>query len=351
MRSHRRTPTGIRVRHSRSCATSHGQQRCSCSPGYEAFVYSPADGKKIRRVFPTLAAARSWRHDSATAVRRGAMRAPTATTLREAWEAWIVAARRGEIRNRNRRAYKPAALRSYDNDMKLYVLSGYGARRLADIRADDLQHLIDLLVGTGLSGSRVRNVIVPLQALYRRHRREVPVNPTRDLDLPEAGGVREWHGTPAEAHQKVAALPVGERALWATAFFAGLRRGELRALRVSDVHGLEEGTEAYIDIVRSWDDKEGEIAPKSSAGTRRVPLPEALHKVLAEHVDRAERSGDDFVFGATGRSPFSPSYVRATATELGRSPESLASLSTSAGTVTPASSTLPGSARLGLIAT
>ena len=87
MRSHRRTPTGIRVRHSRSCATSHGQQRCSCSPSYEASVYSAADGKKIRRVFPTLAAARSWRHDSATAVRRGAMRAPTATTLRESWEA------------------------------------------------------------------------------------------------------------------------------------------------------------------------------------------------------------------------------------------------------------------------
>ena len=46
MRSHRRTPTGIRVRHSRSCATSHGQQRCSCSPGYEAFVYSPAMARR-----------------------------------------------------------------------------------------------------------------------------------------------------------------------------------------------------------------------------------------------------------------------------------------------------------------
>lgn len=241
------------------------------------------------------------------------MRAPTATTLREAWEVWIEAARRGEIRNRNRRAYKPAALRSYDNDMKLYVLSGYGARRLADIRADDLQGLVDRLIGNGLSGSRVRNVVVPLQALYRRHRREVPVNPTRDLDLPEAGGVREWHGTPAEARQKLAALPICERALWATAFFAGLRRGELRALRVSDVHGLEEGGEAYIDVVRSWDDKEGAIPPKSAAGTRRVPLPETLRRLLVDHVGRVERSGDDFIFGATCSAPFSPSYVRATA--------------------------------------
>ena len=242
------------------------------------------------------------------------MRAPTTTTLREAWEVWIEAARKGEIRNRNRRAYKPAALRSYDNDMALYVLPGYGARRLADIRPDDIQHLVDRLVGAGKSGSRVRNVVVPLQALYRRHRREVPVNPTRDLDLPEAGGVREWSGTPAEAHAKLAALPAGDRALWATAFFAGLRRGELRALRVSDVHGLADSTEAYLDVSRNWDDQEGEIAPKSTAGTRRVPIPETLRAQLFDHVTRTKRDGDDFIFGPRDgrRSPRATSAPRPT---------------------------------------
>jgi integrase len=156
--------------------------------------------------------------------------------------------------------------------------------------AEDLDRLLSSL----LPGGRDFERVVPLQALYRRHRREVPVNPTRDLDLPEAGGVREWHGTPRDTHAMLAALPVSERALWATAFFAGLRRGELRALRVSDVHGLEEAPESYIDVVRSWDDKEGEIAPKSAAGTRRVPLPETLRGLLADHVDRAKRSGDEF---------------------------------------------------------
>jgi integrase len=214
MRSHRRTPTGIRARHSRRCTTARGEERCNCSPSYEAFVYSAVDGKKIRRSFPTLAAARSWRHDAATAVQRGAMRAPTATTLREAWEVWIEGARNGEVRNRNRRAYKPAALRSYDNDMNLYVLGVYGGRRMADIRPDDIQRLVDRLVGMGLSGSRVRNVVVPLQALYRRHRREMPVNPTRDLDLPEAGGMRVWHGTPADAVEKLTALPEKDKPLW-----------------------------------------------------------------------------------------------------------------------------------------
>ena len=127
-------------------------------------------------------------------------------------------------------------------------------------------------------------------------------------------------------------------------------RARSRALRVSDVHGLEDGTEAYIDVHRSWDDKEGEIAPKSAAGTRRVPLPETLRSLLADHVDRAERSGDEFVFGATGRSPFSPSYVRALPTERGISRASLASPFMSAGTGTRASWTPPESARRGLTA-
>jgi integrase len=173
---------------------------------------------------------------------------------------------------------------------------------------------VDRLVGAGLSGSRVRNVLVPLQALYRRHRREVPVNLTRDLDLPETGGTREWHGTSLEAEAKLAALPASERPLWATALFAGLCRGELRALRVSDVHGLTEDAEDhFIDVTRGWDDREGEIPPNSAAGVRRVPLPETLRVLLIEHVRRICRVGDNFIFGATGCSPFAPSYVRATA--------------------------------------
>jgi hypothetical protein len=45
-------------------------------------------------------------------------------------------------------------------------------------------------------------------------------------------GKRERVATSAEAHALIAALPPSERALWAAAFFAGLRMGELRAALV-----------------------------------------------------------------------------------------------------------------------
>ena len=55
----------------------------------------------------------------------------------------------------------------------------------------------------------------------------VSINPTADLALPTAGR-RERAATPAQAVELLAALAEFERALWATAFYAGLRRGELR---------------------------------------------------------------------------------------------------------------------------
>jgi hypothetical protein len=69
-----RSTTGIRVRHSRSCPANEGGtcthgRRDGCRPAFEAWVYSKRDGKKIRRTFPTLAAAKGWRADASSALR------------------------------------------------------------------------------------------------------------------------------------------------------------------------------------------------------------------------------------------------------------------------------------------
>jgi hypothetical protein len=51
---------GIEVRHGRSCASRAGSN-CNCEPSYQAHFWSKRDGKRIRKTFPTLAAARTWR--------------------------------------------------------------------------------------------------------------------------------------------------------------------------------------------------------------------------------------------------------------------------------------------------
>lgn len=61
------THPGVQVRHARSCAGRSGGE-CSCRPTYLAHVFSARDGKRIRKTFPTLAAARAWRQDAQVAL-------------------------------------------------------------------------------------------------------------------------------------------------------------------------------------------------------------------------------------------------------------------------------------------
>ena len=180
----KRNPQGIRVRHSRTCASVMSGRRCNCQPSYEASVFSAKDGRKIRKSFSTQAAAKMWRADATGAVRRGTMKAPTATTLREAWDAWLAGARDGSIRNRSGDEYKPSVLRSYETSMRLRVLDDLGSVRLSDVRRAKLSRTLRPDPAKGFDPSTVRNALMPLRALYRRSvgRGEITVNATAGVE-------------------------------------------------------------------------------------------------------------------------------------------------------------------------
>src|SRR4051794_24886578 len=111
-RAGRRATPGIRVRHARSCLASNGGA-CKCSPSFEAWVYSKRDEKKIRKTFPSLAAAKGWRADATSALRKGTMRAPTKRTVAEAATAWLEGAMQHAILTRSGHPYKPSVIRGY----------------------------------------------------------------------------------------------------------------------------------------------------------------------------------------------------------------------------------------------
>jgi integrase len=113
---------------------------------------------------------------------------------------------------------------------------------------------------------------------------------------------RARFATPHEAQLLIEAAPAEDRVLWATAFYTGLRRGELRALRWIDVD-LAGGV---LRVERSWDVKEGVIEPKSFAGRRKVPIAAVLRDYLIGH--RLD-SRDGLVFGRTDGTPFVTSSV------------------------------------------
>src|SRR3954451_300645 len=132
---------GIQVIHSRKCATYRGGKYCSCSPAYKAEIWIPGGNRKMRRSFSTLAAARNWRHDAMSALRKGTMAAGGPITIRDAAEVLIKGIRSGAVRTRSGDEYKPSAIRNLEQALKLRILPRLGhdgrgghARRRAALR-------------------------------------------------------------------------------------------------------------------------------------------------------------------------------------------------------------------------
>jgi integrase len=304
-----RRPEGIQPRHARACAARRGAP-CSCTPSYQAQVFSKRERKVIRKTFRTLAEAKAWRQDSLVALRKGRMRSPTRTTLNEAAELWLSGAKEGLIRTRSGDRYKPSALRSYEGALLTKALPELGQLRLSSVTRNSIQDLVDRLVAEGFAPSSVRNTVLPLRAIYRRamSRSEVAENPTLGLLLPAVRTRRERVARPQEASALIEALAATDRALWATALYAGLRRGELQALEWEQVD-LAEG---LIRVERSWDPVAGPIEPKSNAGRRRVPISGALRRHLLAHRLRQGRS-HGLVFGSERGGTFDPPSAMARA--------------------------------------
>jgi integrase len=296
--------TGIEVRHKKACASRRGA-RCNCDPTYQASVWSARESKRIRKTFATLAEARAWRAETQTGVRRGTLRAPAHTTVAEAAEELVAGMKSGRIRTRSGDSYKPSAIRSYEAALRDHVVPRLGRTRLGDVQHRDVQRIADELLADGRDPSTIRNALMPLRVIFRRavEDGDVGVNPCTHLRLPAVRGRRERIASPSEAEQLLAALPERDRPIWATALYAGLRRGELMALRWEDVD-LANGV---IRVTRAYDEKAHlEVEPKSRAGRRTIPVVGALRDILVVHKASEDRTGG-LVFG--GCAPFQPSNL------------------------------------------
>ncbi len=166
-------------------------------------------------------------------------------------------------------------------------------------------------------------------------RGEVAANTCDGLELAAVRGRRERIASPVEAEALIAVIPAQDRAIWATAMYGGLRRGELQALRTKRID-LATGV---IQVEKGWDEREGEIALKSRAGRRKVPITATLRDFLLEHRLQVARGDDDLAFGRSASAPFDGKAVqeradkawgaanrreRAAAGEEGREPNLLA---------------------------
>ena len=187
--------------------------------------------------------------------------------------------------------------------MRLRVLPEFGAARLSDLSRPDLQDFVERLISEDLAASTIQVTLLPLRAIFRRalSRGELLINPCTALEMPAITGRRERFATSIEAEALIAAAPEGDRALWATALYAGLRRGELMAL-CWDAVDLATG---LIHVRHGWDMQEGQIDLKTRSGFRKVPIIPVLRDHLIDHRLLTGRD-EGFVFGRDADRVFEP---------------------------------------------
>jgi hypothetical protein len=222
-----RAAEGVRVRHSRWCP-GRPDAACECSPRREAWVYSRKDRGKIRKTFAERWEAKAWRHRQLELASVERLHAPSHHTLGETASLWVKMTQEGQIRNRSGRRYKPNALRTIEVDLRLRLVPSLGTKVMVGVTRADLQHLVGGWLSEGLSPSKIRSIVNAARVLWRDldlltgHDDPLLVDPTRGLRLPASTGRRERIATPDEAHRLIEALQPRDRALWATAIYAGL---------------------------------------------------------------------------------------------------------------------------------
>jgi integrase len=313
-RTERTKHPGVYRVHRRTC-TDRGS--CTCPAAYQAVVSTFREGKRIpiRKHFESIKAACQWRQDASSAARAGKLPVPTRITLWQAAEDLLDGMRGGRIYDRSGRPYKPSTVRGYATHLRIYILPVLGHLRLSTITRRELQQLLERLQGEPLklSASTIRNVLCPLQVIFGRalHDEQLAVDPTIGLRLPAARGKRDRIASVEEARALRDALAECDRALWSVALYAGLRRGELQALRWRNV----DFEQRVIRVEKSWDQVAGEIDVKTKAARRTVPMEDGLRRELVAHKLRTGRTDDELVFGRTPHDAFVPSTVRLRALE------------------------------------
>jgi integrase len=287
MSARRGLPTGVTRKHRRTCpARMDRSVRCRGGCGYQ--VQAGHRSARQTATFATIEEAVAWKMEvDRELAKLGRGRGAAVPTVAVAVEAFLAAARDGKAVTRSGTPYRPTTLAGYSRELRARIVPRLGERRLNQVTRGDVQAVIGELQTQGSPATTVRNVIVPLRALYRyaADHAWVTENPTKAIPIPGVSKRRRrTFADRTQAAALLAALDDGDRALWATAFYAGLRRGELMALRWSDV----DVERRVLSVSRSYDRKVGVThVTKTASGEREVPIPGALLSVLIEHQARA----------------------------------------------------------------
>ena len=200
----------------------------------------------------------------------------------------------------------PKTRSQYDSTLKRWILPAIGHRRLSSLTPLDLQELVNDWARSARPSTVHRRYAVLRTALLAAVNGDVlGRSPCRGVRLPKPDRRRRSLPEISELEQLAVAMgPEYGAMVWLGALL-GMRWGEVAGLRVGSVDLLRR----RLTIGETVGEASGVLhigAPKTAAGRRTLPLPEALCEVLAEHL-RARKltaaDADEWVFQSPRGGP------------------------------------------------
>src|SRR5215211_3608307 len=201
---------------------------------------------------------------------------------------------------------------SYEGQVRRYIIPAIGCIKLGKLTPTHVQHLYREMQDRGLSARTVRYTHAVLRRALKQAKRwgMVDRNVAEDVDPPRLKR-DEIQPLDREQTRKLLEAAEGDRlhAFYVVAVTAGLRPGEMLALRWSDVD-LEAGT---LRINRALSDSEF-AAPKTPRSRRKIELSNTARVALRVHrkrqlEERMQKAGlwenGGLVFPSTVGTPLS----------------------------------------------
>lgn len=193
-----------------------------------------------------------------------------------------------------------------------------GERKIGEIDEEDIQRVIADWFRDGRDSTTVDKRITAFKEVYRRAVKEglAESNPFEDIRRPKKGW-KELNGVNDSAQREEIAgvlenLPLDEyKVAFNLAYWTGMRRGEICALRWNDVD-LEEGV-IWVRHSIGTDDLGNYLKLPKSDRPRDIAMPSYLHGLLLQW---KRKNGWGFVIG--GDDFINPDYLTHAFTHLSR---------------------------------
>jgi len=193
--------------------------------------------------------------------------------------------------------YSPNTIRSYELVIKGHILPAFGHIKLQELTTLDLQNYYKKIAvyspvsKRSIEPKTIRNVnMVMMAALSRAEKLElVRKNVARAVELPKQ---KKYVAEVYDREEIARLLAVAKGTSMETAIniliFLGLRRGELLALRFSDID-FEKNTVRISKSIHKVKGAFVEKPPKTDAGHRLLNAPPSLMEVLQKAREKYER--------------------------------------------------------------